>query len=432
MLAGQAPVTRRMNRLLASWLVPLLAATSGAAQGEGAAARAAAWAADLAAIDEAISAWHPAPYRGVSPGDLHGAFDALRTAVADLTDDQIVVELMRSMALLSRQGRDGHSGVWPRSFRRLPVQLYEFCDGLFVVQASAEHRDLVGAEVVGFGPSNLVAVREAIDALVCHDSEWDLRVKRTALMLMPQVLVALQLVPNTELVTLHVRRGNGAPSAIELRSQTTAEYAKWNKAQGGTLPEADEPRYLANRGRAYGVDYLSRERVLYVQYNAVVGRDAAGKSIAEFAREVRGEVDMRQPAALVVDVRHNGGGSNTTYGPLLRLLQEVDANVALYVLIGRHTFSAASNFVTDTEKRTRAVLAGEPTGGSPNQYGDARTVRLAHHPDLLVRVSTRYHQKSRPDDERLTHDPALRVELTSSDYFAKRDPVLAAVSNRHR
>ena len=51
---------------------------------------------------------------------------------------------------------------------------------------------------------------------------------------------------------------------------------------------------------------------------------------------------------------------------------------------------------------------------------------LPNHPTVLVRISTRFHEFGKPDDPRLTHEPRLRVELRSEDYFAGRDPVLRA------
>ena len=43
-------------------------------------------------------------------------------------------------------------------------------------------------------------------------------------------------------------------------------------------------------------------------------------------------------------------------------------------------------------------------------------------------MATTYVQRGAPGDRRLAVDPDVRVELTSADYFAKRDPVLAGRS----
>jgi C-terminal processing protease CtpA/Prc len=129
---------------------------------------------------------------------------------------------------------------------------------------------------------------------------------------------------------------------------------------------------------------------------------------------------------VVVDVRLNGGGDNTTYGPLTSLLGSpaVDRRGKLYVLVGRATFSAAANFAAELDRDTRATFVGEPTGGGVETYGDTFPVAL---PTLgwSVHVAARYHERKKGrNDRRLAVVPDLRVELTSSQYFAGRDPVL--------
>jgi DNA-binding PadR family transcriptional regulator len=83
------------------------------------------------------------------------------------------------------------------------------------------------------------------------------------------------------------------------------------------------------------------------------------------------------------------------------------------------------DFVTDVERRTRSRFFGEPTGGAPNQWGDAAQFRL---PNVGVRFYLpRYHvQRSTPDDPRVTTEPHVRVDLSSADWFAGCDPVLEA------
>jgi C-terminal processing protease CtpA/Prc len=93
------------------------------------------------------------------------------------------------------------------------------------------------------------------------------------------------------------------------------------------------------------------------------------------------------------------------------------------VLTSRITFSAAGNFAADIDHSTRARFFGEPTGGSPNNYGDAQDVEL---PTLGVSVflPTQWVEVV-PGDARLSVEPDVPVPLTAADYFAGRDAVLA-------
>jgi hypothetical protein len=81
---------------------------------------------------------------------------------------------------------------------------------------------------------------------------------------------------------------------------------------------------------------------------------------------------------VVVDLRLNGGDNNTSYGSLLAALRSRTINRPgkLRVLTSWITFSAAGNFAAEVDRSTHARLVGEPTGGSPNNYGDALDVEL--------------------------------------------------------
>jgi C-terminal processing protease CtpA/Prc len=130
---------------------------------------------------------------------------------------------------------------------------------------------------------------------------------------------------------------------------------------------------------------------------------------------------------VILDVRLNGGGDNTTYASLLTLFgsKQVNRRGRLYLLVGRATFSAAANFAAEIDRDTRAIIIGEPTGGGVETYGD--TIRVAL-PTLgwTVYVAGRYHERKRSrTDRRLAVAPDIRVDLTAEDYFARRDPVLA-------
>jgi C-terminal processing protease CtpA/Prc len=135
---------------------------------------------------------------------------------------------------------------------------------------------------------------------------------------------------------------------------------------------------------------------------------------------------------VVLDLRLNGGGDNTTFGPLIQAIQEspdLNRRGKLYALISRHTFSAAGNFITVLQRDTEAILVGQPTGGAPNQYGDARMLTLPHVPWLRVSIATRYHVFGIDGDERVTHEPELMVPLTAADYFSRSDRVLETALN---
>jgi hypothetical protein len=132
---------------------------------------------------------------------------------------------------------------------------------------------------------------------------------------------------------------------------------------------------------------------------------------------------------MVLDIRHNNGGDNTNYGPLLDLLTEnqtINSPGFLYVIAGRQTFSATINFASDVDAFTQAIFVGEGTGGSPLHYGDPQTVLLPNS-GIAVSISSRTHLSPIANDQRLSILPDIPVELKAWQYFKDIDPALEAI-----
>jgi C-terminal processing protease CtpA/Prc len=186
------------------------------------------------------------------------------------------------------------------------------------------------------------------------------------------------------------------------------------------LPRRSKPLYLRRRGQDHYVTTLDRGRVVYVGYNRVLG------SMGPDARKVLRLVKKRTFRRVIVDVRLNPGGDNHTYVPLLQALRSkrINKRGRLVVLIGRSTFSAAENLITELERKTRAVFMGETSGGSPNLYGDIQPVDLPS-AGLRVDIAGIYWQKSVAGDPRVAIDPRVPVALSSSAFFRGKDPALA-------
>jgi C-terminal processing protease CtpA/Prc len=174
------------------------------------------------------------------------------------------------------------------------------------------------------------------------------------------------------------------------------------------------------RDTPQAVTTLQRGKFVYAAYTVTQDPRPLVTRILRLARK-------RVFRRLIVDVRQNGGGNNSTYYPLLDALKNraVVRRSRPVVLTGRTTFSAAGNFVAEVEQFTRARLVGEPPGGSANQWGDFAPFTLPN-VGLEVMVATVYVERGRDGDTRPAIEPHTRVELSTADWLAGRDPVLQA------
>jgi hypothetical protein len=336
-------------------------------------------------LAEAVERLHPDPFRSISREQFLAAAERAETPV----------ELMRLLTLLGE--RNGHTAVHPlaghaRPLHAFPLGLHEFADGVFVVAAADP--SLVGRELVAVGGVPIDELNSALEPLVARDNDWTVLARRPAYAVTAEILNELGVTDARATFEFHGRR------PFELRAVAASDY--------DALVANDFP--LRSLGTIDGA--------LHVAYNVTRG------DTTDFAREI--EAGSAGLDRLVLDLRHNGGGNNQTYGPLLEALERLTARgKRLAVLISRVTFSAAMQLVVDLEQRTPAVFVGEPTGGSPNQFGDAMPVELPT-AGLTARVATVSWTTAGEDDERVTKEPDVHVPVTAGAFFAGDDPTLRA------
>ena len=385
-------------------------------------------AADVQALGTALQANHPNLFRNVSRARFHSEVASLARRAPALSDNELLVGLMRIAALPGV--RNGHTGLFPldgqhrRSLHFYPLRVYDFADGLYVVDEAGE-RGLVGLRLVAVQGVPIRRLLELVRPLVPRDNASFLRGEAPHFTLVAEVLDGLGVPGGTGPRELTFERAGGEPVSMSLAPISREAFAQafatpLHGVYQALLPQASAPLWLAQMNRPLWTRRVAGGRALYVGYNAVVPpTNGVADRIVRLVRDPR----LRR---VVVDVRSNGGGDNTTYSPLLTALasRQVNRSGRLYVLVGRATFSAAGNFAADVDRFTKALLVGEPTGGGVNQYGDATSVTLAA-TGWNVRVATTYVERGAPGDRRLAIEPDVRVDLTSSDYFARRDPVLA-------
>jgi hypothetical protein len=389
------------------------------------AARAAGWEADLRRLVTAREEFHAEPWRGIEREVYVAAVDEVIGRIGELNDDELLVETVRLAAMPTWPGRDGHGGIHPwgegeYGTHLYPLRLYAFSDGIFVVDALTPYRDLIGQRVISIGGHDVEAVTEAVEPLVPRDNHQQVLSHAPRLMVTAEILHGLGLIDDPATSVSLGFEGMGERDVVPV---PMVAYERW---AGGhfslTVPQRPTgAAWVSRLDEPSWFEWLPDSGTLYIQYNMVMGRMPSAIDEIE-ARSAAGGLER-----IVVDMRHNGGGDNTTYRGFLRALTEADAaNIPVYVIVGRNTFSAAGNFVTELERGTDAILVGENLGTSPNQYGDAVQVRLEHS-GLVLRMAPIHTVKSDPDDPRITIEPDIRAELSSADYFGDIDPAMAAI-----
>jgi uncharacterized protein (DUF2267 family) len=396
-----------------SWSVALVTLVSLAAPVRGG-DRAEEWRADLTALAAELKQVHPRFRVCGLPAPLEARRISLAERAGGLTDEQVLVEIQRLLASVG----DGHTLMWPFGMKRgtllrLPLMLWEFAEGLYVVDASQPR--LIGKRVLRIGDIPIEEVLKRLEPYVSHDNVEQLRWAAPFYASLTDFLAAV---------------GAGGDRSASLITFDGGEKVRLSAAP--IDPErlqtkliapktAPAPLYLSRTDAPFWTAELPGD-VLYVQVNAM--NDSPGESLAAFATALRPRLARFQRA--VLDLRLNNGGEASKADELLRTLIAADTEgVKLAVLTSRMTFSAAQTFAARLDQWTAAVFVGQPTGSRPNHYGNERNFKLSNS-GVRGTISSGLNQPVTARDERSTIAPDLAVPMTARDYFAGADPTLDA------
>jgi hypothetical protein len=355
----------------------------------------------------------------------------LKKSVSKFSDERMLIELQ---GLMSHLG-DGHCYILPFGapaveVECLPLQFYLFSDGLFVVGADNGYERWLGRRLVRLGPVTVSDAMTGIADYISRDNPMGLKWVGPLFIRFRGTLEVLGLEPGAREVALAFDTPNGTITEEKIPFVPAPQFHGVPKLGPPKLPGAGvPPLYLTSVATPYWIRELPDEKALYIQFNQVM--NAPQENLKTFALRLGRILNERPPQLLVVDVRHNNGGNAELRFPLVDVLKSFEGsnpNAKLVVITGRNTFSAAQIFIADVNHQTRAIFAGEPSSSKPNFVGEENEVVLPWS-GARGSISNRYHETI-PGDQRIWIEPEVKVELSSGDYFANRDPVLHEVLKR--
>ncbi len=397
---------------------------------------AARWAEDLAVYRQQMPKTHGNLFHTMTREQFNDSLNALEKRLPHLTSNQVKAEILRLVALVN----DGHTRVKQETLgnHMLPVRLHFFPDGLYVEAGDKHYAGLVGGQVIRIGTISADNAYTRLRSLIPVDKDNEYRRKLLApdLLVSPEILQAIGVSKSDEVVDLTVKK-NGHEITAKLPS---GPFRPWNNHGWPADPQSwvnarasssnPVPLWLQHTDKNYWHTFLDAEKTLYVQYNEVHDQPG-GEPIAKYFPRVFKEAEARSVERVILDLRLNGGGNNELNRPIWHALirsERLNQKGKLWVLIGPQTFSAAMNCVDDLEMNTNALFAGEPTGETPNMWGDPTPLKLPNS-GIVVQASTLWWQLEDPRDDRAFRAPDLAVDLTFEDYANNVDPVMKAVEH---
>jgi len=393
------------------------------------------WQEDLQTLSTEMQTRHKDLFHTQSEESFHNAVKQLHSQIPQMQSHEIIVELAR----IANAVGDGHSGIrfgdQAIPFKRFSLQFHWLEDGIFVKAAPKSLTGIVGAQLVAIEKTTIEDALTTLSPLIARDNDQGLKYNLPVLLTMPKVLNAVKLSSGTESTEFTFKKdGKSITKRLTIgdyKGNSGHHFAREddNWADARDKSGNPTPLWLRNVNKPFAYIYDDATQTAYIQINSI--RNSDKESLPAFANRVFKDIDTREAARLVVDIRRNGGGNNYLTRPVIKeIIQRPNLEQAgkLFCIIGARTFSAAQNFTNRLENWTHVTFVGEPTSQHVNLFGDTQKIKLPNS-GITVRASYLWWQDMDPRDDREWTAPDLYTPLTSTDYENNVDPAMQAILN---
>ncbi|WP_156412264.1 hypothetical protein [Bosea sp. Root483D1] len=382
------------------------------------------------------------------------AIATLEPRASDLDRAGLAMAAAKAVALAD----NGHSNVLglagDHGFNAVPIRLGWFGDGLFVVAADEERRDLLGGQILGVNGRATIALVEALRPYVGGPANLA-REFAPNLLISPELLHAAGLAATANGSSFEIRLADGRVAFVELaaRAATRAPTTRFSWPKGNLGPTQPKgwghvldgvalPAYLTRLDANYWHSYPASD-LLHVQINRVADQGSVG--VAKYLSDLLDEAARKPVRNAVVDLRFNPGGDYTLTADFARRLPELlPPDGKLFILTSANTFSAAISTAARLKHFAgpRAILVGEAMGDRSQFWGEGGLTLLPNS-KVAVRYTTAFHDwehgcgLSQVTTCFLLNyvygvpagalQPALTIVPSFADYAAGKDVVMSEV-----
>jgi len=391
--------------------------------------------------------------------EAQDSISALRSEAAPpLSDAQFYMEVRRIAALADNGHSNAATGPIYEDFGLLPLRVYWFADGPFIVRATEPFRGLLGARVEAVDGTPIDDLVTTLRRFHGGSQAFFLHYSAAPLMLSAPLMhaIGLSASPDELVLTMTLLSGEKREVTVPVdRSSSSVREWPWRylnpepiEGESGwvTLLDTDVglPLSLRQPDEVFRFVRLEERHVVYVQLR--FNMDVNGASISTFLRETLENLERDHPHSIILDCRQNPGGDLTLSAEAaLELPKLASPEGKVYVLTGPGTFSAGiyTSFFPKFADAQRTVVVGEHVGDRAQFWAETGPTFRLRDSRYDVGYSLQRHDLANgcsvPEVCHMAQWPASwniavgslepdwRVTATFADYRTGRDPVLERV-----
>ena len=403
------------------------------------------WKVDIDILSNKIEEYHPMPWAKISKEAFYNRANKIKANLNNWQNEKIIVEIMKLVSSLM----DGHTEVLLNNQENFnlwfPVRMEKFYDGVYITATNSLNSNLLGAKVLKIGKMDIEKAYNLVGEIVAKDSQHGIHRLVDNYLPNAVILKNLKIIDDENVLELEILLPDGLEKKVLIASAKWGMWNNWtwyktnvptnNKRKSIFDDKLDIlPLYLKKvipDRIPYWFEYLSKDKILYFQYNAVDDwnkdpfEDFKSRLFKTFDENIKGTDKF------VIDLRFNEGGNGYLITPFINQFIQREKSFSsckLYIITGTHTFSAAPNFIGQMLKNTNAITVGDIAAGPLNWCSDIIDVVLPNS-NLRVNISSMYWQEGRATDNRGYYPPDYYLPATFKDYVSCSDPIMDAIKN---
>ena len=386
------------------------------------------WQDDLSYLSSQMRTIHPDIYSMISKRSLDSLENEINERIPNSDDSDILMDLFQFTAAPN----DAHT--FPFIFfpcfdlHSLPIQIYGFPDGWYVVEAGRGYKELIGSKIVKIDSQDINDIFEKYPVFLGVENEQSRKERFTYMVVIPEWLKYHKIVNTINKVDFTFEDKDGIQYTKRLPNYKYFPPFIWSSI---VAIENDKPYVYTNpRKDWYQFTPINNDKVLYIEYHQC-DNQSGKETVAEFALNLVEHLENIDYERYIIDLRSNDGGNNAVNRELIRVIRDsekINQLGKLYVLIGRRTFSAAVMFANQLQMQTDAIFVGEATSQGPVFYGQPYLIELPNS-KLIIGISSNHTIGGIPFDNRKSIEPDIKIEYTIEDFLNKHDPIIEKVLN---
>ena len=408
-----------------------------------------AWAQDLDALDSRFLALD----RSFSPAQralFREATARVRKELPTLSDPQVIIGMASALALSGNP----HTRLYllrnRTELRRMPIRLWWFSDGLYVVRTTAEYRHLLGCRIEDVAGVGSRQARDIVGKAFAGGPGWTDYMSVYSLT-SPEMLNGFGVTATPDSVNYGVtcagKASRAVVAALALAKTREVTEAWWDLSPLGASTANGWRQALAERGRKPPLYLQDPTRYYWHRFDPATGvfsfqynraADMKDQDVATYAKALLAEFDRRPVKAFVLDLRLNTGGNSNLAAELMERLRARTKGMPRFVIVGRTTFSGGIAHAAVWRQDREVVFVGEGVGDELDFWSEGGNIVLPNS-GLAAHFANGAHSYSpRPCPDGLycvnMSVPDLRPDIaatpTWAEYISGRDVAMEAVAAR--